>query len=220
MRSLEEFGLINLLEDWCSFCEGVAVFDKSHFLGLLKEHSSSDELNVIFSHFPFSDILASRAAQVIASGTVEGSFYLLPASFASRDELVRLGGEWLSAQALICGEIDDVEISEICAGASVRFVSADDLDSALRQDIPQHWIFDEVGDALRASRMSDSDQMYALLEALYGLAADYYLAWYIAGPLFKIDVDLEPYFRFWSAGGRCALTRKELMVSSRAASLN
>ncbi|MCZ7845329.1 MULTISPECIES: hypothetical protein [Stenotrophomonas maltophilia group] len=100
------------------------------------------------------------------------------------------------------------------------FVSADDLDSALRQDIPQHWIFDEVGDALRASKVSDSDQMYALLEALYGLAADYCLAWYIAGPLFEINIDLEPCFHFWSAGGCCALTRNGFMVSSRTAPLN
>lgn len=210
----------NLLADWCAFCEGVAVFDKSHFIGLLKEHSSKDELRTIFRYFPSSDVLAKRAAQVISSGTMAASIYLLPASSASRDEIVRLGCEWLNAQELICRETGDLEILEICRGAKVLFVPDDDLDSVLRQDIPHHWLFDEVGDALRANKISDSDQIYALLEALYGLAADYYLAWYIAAPLFRVDINLEPYFKFWSSGGRCALTREELLVSSRMASLN
>lgn len=63
-------------------------------------------------------------------------------------------------------------------------------------------------------KTSDSDQTYALFEAFYGLAADYYLAWYVGRPLFEFDIDLESYFRFWRAGGRCALTESGFLVAN------
>lgn len=93
------------------------------------------------------------------------------------------------------------EITEIRRSAEVLFVDQQRLESALEQNIPHYWLFDEVGDAIRASKISDSDQIYALFESLYGLAADYYLAWYIAQHLFAFDIDLESYYRFWRAGG-------------------
>jgi len=82
-------------------------------------------------------------------------------------------------------------------------------------DIPQYWLFDGIGDSVRGSRISESDQVYALFEALYGLAADYYLAWYIGSSLFELDVDFDPYFEFWRMGGRCALTESEFLVSNQ-----
>jgi len=204
----------DLLSDWCAFCEGKAVFDKSHFLGLLKAHSSNEELRRIFGYFPFVDELAVRAENVILSGEIDGSLYLLPKGGAAKDEVVKLGREWLKEQERICGVLGDFEIIEICKSAQVVFVARQDLERSLQQDIPHYWLFDEVGDAIRMSRVSDSDQIYALFEALYGLAGDYYLAWYIGRPLFAFLVDLEPYFRFWRAGGRCALTEKDFLVSN------
>ena len=208
-----DIGVDNLLSDWCAFCEGKAVFDKSHFLGLLKVHGSNEELRHIFGYFPFAEELAGRAASVISSGKIEGSLYLLPKCGAAKEELIQLGGDWLKEQEKICGVLGDSEIIKICHGAQVKFVARQDLDRALQEDIPHYWFFDEVGDAIRASRVSDSDQIYALFEALYGLAADYYIAWYVGRPLFEFEIDLEPYFRFWRAGGKCALTEKAFLVS-------
>ena len=204
-----------LLSDWCAFCEGLAVFDKSHFLGLLKEHGSDSELRKIFSYFSSSADLHERAVKVISSGRLDGSLYLLPRFSASREEIVRLGGEWLKGQEEICRRIGEVEIEEICRRAEVVFVAGGHLDSVLRMDIPQYWLFDGIGDSVRGSRISESDQVYALLEALYGLAADYYLAWYIGSSLFKLDVDFGPYFEFWRMGGRCALTESQFLVSNQ-----
>lgn len=204
-----------LLSDWCAFCEGAAVFDKSHFLGLLKEHGTDVELRKIFGYFPSSLDLHAKAVKVISSGSLDGSLYLRPRFSTSREEIVRLGSEWLRGQEEICGKIGDVEIEGICRRAKVVFAAESDLDSALQRDIPHHWLFDGIGDSLRASRISESDQVYALLEALYGLAADYYLAWYIGGSLFELDVDFGPYFEFWRMGGRCALTETEFLISNQ-----
>lgn len=190
-----------LLSDWCAFCEGLAVFDKSHFLGLLKEHGTDVELRKIFSYFSSSVELHERALKVISSGGLDGSLYLFPRFSATKEEVVRLGGEWLRGQEEVCRRIGDVEIEGICRRAEVDFVAGNDLDSVLRKDIPQYWLFDGVVDSLRVSKLSDSDQVYALLEALYGLAADYYLAWYIGSSLFELDVDFDSYFQFWRMGG-------------------
>ncbi|UVL17842.1 hypothetical protein LOY44_17770 [Pseudomonas sp. B21-044] len=109
--------------------------------------------------------------------------------------------------------LGDSEILEICHNSQVRFVTTQELECSLQQDIPHYWLFEEIGDAIRESRASDTEQVFALFEALYGLAADYYLAWYIGQPLFEFKINLEAYFRFWRAGGRCALAAKDFLVS-------
>lgn len=88
----------NLLSDWSAFCEGVAMFDKSHFLGLLKAHHSNEELRKIFSYFPHAEELADRAANVISYATTEESLYLLPKRTTTNDELIKLGDDWLKEQ--------------------------------------------------------------------------------------------------------------------------
>ncbi|OEC32587.1 hypothetical protein SAMN05216600_1349 [Pseudomonas cuatrocienegasensis] len=203
-----------LLSDWCAFCEDKVVFDKSHFLGLLKAHNSNEELRQIFGYFPFAEDLVDRAARVISSGRMEDYIYLLPAFDGNESELIQLGGEWLEEQEKISGALGESDIFDICCSTQVLFVSEYDLECSLQEDIPHYWLFEAVGDAIRISRISDSKQIYALFEALYGLAADYYLAWYIGRPLFTFEINLEPYFRFWRSGGKCALTERSFLVSN------
>ena len=204
-----------LLSDWCAFCEGSAVFDKSHFLGLLKEHGTDVELRKIFSYFSSSLDLYARAVRVISSGRLDGSLYLRPRFSTSREEIAALGSAWLRGQEEICRRIGDVEIERTCRRVKVVFAAGSDLDAVLRDDIPHHWLFDGIGDSVRRSKISESDQVYALFEALYGLAADYHLSWYIGDSLFELDVNFDPYFEFWRMGGRCTLTESEFLVSNQ-----
>lgn len=203
-----------LLIEWCAYCEGAASFDKSHFLGLLKAHSSTDELRRIFSYFPYVDELIDRAKNVIRSGDLNEGLYLAPRNRVATEQLIVLGGAWLKEQERVCGLLKDQELSEICRNAQVRYVTPEELDFSLQLDIPHFWFFDEVGEVVRKSRVSDSEQIYGIFEALYGLAADYYLAWHIGRPLFGFDVNFEPYFKFWQAGGKCALTNDYFLVSN------
>ncbi len=151
-----------LLSDWCAFCEGLAVFDKSHFLGLLKEYGTDVELQKIFSYFSSSVDLHERALKVISSGRLDGSLYLLPRLSTSREEIVRLGSEWLKGQEEICRRIGDVEIEGICRRAEVVFVAGSDLDSVLRMDIPQYWLFDGIGDSIRGGYLNPARCMRCL----------------------------------------------------------
>lgn len=205
--------MASLLTDWVEFCEGRERFDKSHFLGLFKSHNSDAELRNIFKYFPFSEELVRRAASVISFGEMNRSLYLLPKGGGAEGELLLLAEVWLAEQERICRVLDNCEILEICRKVRVRFVGSETLEHSLCQDIPHYWLFDQIADAVRGSRIVDGDQIYALFEALYGLAADYYLAWHVGRPLFLFEIDLEPYLRFWGKGGRCALTENEFLVS-------
>lgn len=203
----------SLLEDWVKFCEGKVFFDKSHFLGLLKSHRSHADICEIFSFFPFAEDLVRRLEEVFSFGDIRSSLYLLPNLGGGEGEIIELGGRWLKEQERVCGLLGDSEILGICKSAKVKYVDQVCLENELRKDIPHHWFFGEVGDAVSGSMISDSDQFYALFEALYGVAADYYLSWYVARPLFSFGIDLGAYFEFWRAGGKCALTEDFLLVS-------
>ncbi len=56
--------------------------------------------------------------------------------------------------------------------------------------------------------------MAGINEALYGLVADYYLAWFVLTPIFDSQIDYGKYFEFWKGGGKYALTESQLLVSS------
>ncbi len=204
----------SLLSDWCAFCEGKAIFDKSDFLGLLNSYNSTDELRKIFKYFPFSEELEHRAEQVFASGDCASSLYLLPKIRGSQEEIVRLGKQWLNELERVCGLLGDTELIDTCHNAEVTFVDNRVVREALQLDIPHRWMFADIGDAIRDSRISYTAQTYALFEALYGVAADYRLAWYMARPLFEFEINLEPYFNFWRVSGDCALTHDKFLVSN------
>lgn len=207
--------MASLLRDWCDFCEGVAEFDKSHFLALFKEHSSADELHKIFRYFPCADELQKRAETVFMSGTLEGSAYLLPLADERRsvEDLISKANSWLKEQCLFCKNIGDDELYDISHNAVVEYTTRNVVDAALNSDSPTVWIFELIGDKARATRCMDGGKVYALFEALYGIAADYYLAWYIAAPLMSVDINFECYFEFWRQGGVGALCNNKLLVS-------
>ncbi len=52
----------------------------------------------------------------------------------------------------------------------------------------------------------------ALMEALYGIAGDYYLCWYVMSPMTKIPLNLELYLSIWSNGARPLLVEDMLLL--------
>ncbi|MFS5596691.1 hypothetical protein V2V61_11080 [Streptococcus agalactiae] len=205
--------MTTLLEDWCAYCQGEVSFDKSHFIGLLKDHSSEQDLAVIMSYLPHSDALLRIARVVISNGNL--SAYLLPKFVAEQQLLKEMGWRWLREMERTSTILGDDEIAGICRNASVEFVCDDDLESALSKDNPNAWFFDLVSDSVLENLVSDSDIVYALLEAFYGLSADYFIAWYMAAPLINIDLNLSAYFDLWRNGGRCVLAEDALYVNQR-----
>lgn len=196
--------MTSLLEDWCAFCEGRASFDKSHFLGLLKACRDPEAIRQVFRYFPEADEMSRRAWDVISSGTLENALYLLPRKESSLAERLSLGEAWLRELARVCEAFGDEELAAICRTAKVVAATRAEVHAARMQDIPELWVFDRLGDEIRARKTLHT-------EAAYGLHD--YLAWYIAQPLFDLDIDLARYLRLWRAGGVCALMPTRLLVS-------
>lgn len=203
--------MTTLLEDWSAYCRGDAFFDKSHFLGLLKSHNSDEELAVIFSYLPHSGALLEIARTVLSSGNL--STYLLPKVVADKQSLLKIGHRWLSEIERSSTMLGDEEIAEVCRHASIELVGEEVLKVALSKDNPNVWFFDLISDSVLENLVSDSEIVYALLEAFYGLSADYYIAWYMASPLINLDIDLSAYFELWSNGGRCVLVEDALYIN-------
>ncbi|PHV09585.1 hypothetical protein [Chitinimonas sp. BJB300] len=204
-----------LLADWCSFCEEGVDFDKSHFLGLFKEHSDYSELKKIFSFFPSGEEMALVAKQVLDAGTLENCLYLLPTdkNKGSQAELLATATKWLNELSRFCKITNNDELYIIAMNAQIIYTERDLVDVALKSDIPECWMHEFIGDQVREARILSSDATYALFEALYGIAANYYLAWHIGKPLINLDIDFTYYFEFWRLGGVSALSHNELLVS-------
>lgn len=58
--------------------------------------------------------------------------------------------------------------------------------------------------------------MFALVEALYGIAANYNLAWYVVEPRLTAEIDFTKYFEFWRLGGAGVFADSDYLVRDSA----
>ena len=125
-------------------------------------------------------------------------------------ELVQLElKEW----NLLCVEQEDDELAEIFMRIGIEFVDDNQVIKELSgKDNPSEWFFEMVGDLVDEARGSDP-KILALEEACYGLAANYYLAWFIMSPLLKLNIDFSNYFKIWNHGGLFVITENKVLVS-------
>lgn len=206
----------SLIADWCAYCEGKSDYDKSHFLGLIKNHPSDADLQTIFKYFPRTDQLCERVSVVLSSGTLANSLYLLPKAQGAESEILSAGKEWRLEIARVCNLLGDIELHQIAYSAKDVFVSPAELDRWGMEDIPNNWAFELIGDAVSDAKVSCSKEMYALFEALYGVAADYYLAYFMGATLIDLDIDFGLYFNLWKISGVGLLLEDKLILSSSA----
>lgn len=205
----------SLLEKWNSYCKGSSEHESSDFIGLLKQHSTPDELAIILGYFPNSEAMSARLSKVLDSGTLNERPYLFPLLRGSQESLMMAAQSWLSERARFCDLTGDQRLALIARSAIPKFFERPDNLPLTQRDLPERWIFDHISDEFWDALPFSKGPVFGLLEALYGLAADYYLAWYIATPLFDFQLDCSKYFEFWRQGGISVLTNTELLVSRR-----
>lgn len=204
---------MTLLDDWIACREGRVVLDSSHFLGLFKEHGSDAELAQIFAGFAQADALQARAQQVLAAGSLDSSLYLLPQRGCDEGRLKAAALAWWNEQARYCLSTQGPWSEQAHWQPLVEVVSREVALKALQSDAPNAWVFEHFADTVIEDVRDSQLPMYALLEALYGIAADYYLAWYIAAPLLALDVDFARYFELWRLGGMSVVLQDRLLVA-------
>lgn len=203
-----------LVKDWCDYCEGKADFDKSHFTSMFTYDLNSQELSDIFKYFSCNNDLIERLKTVIMAGTFEESLYLQATSRCSESELLELVKLDLKDKHMISTSKGDEDLSNILASIDVDFVYDKQMISKLLgEDNPSEWIFEVIGDLVDEARGTDI-KILALEEACYGLAANYYLAWFIMSPLLKLSIDFSNYFKIWSNGGIFVITENKVLVSN------
>lgn len=205
--------MANILDEWHEYCIGKSEADPSHFLGLFKSGLSSQELSLVLKHFPAAAEIQARVTRVLEAGTLGNHLYVLPRERGSDEEVVSAASAWLQAQAQFCKEVGNDELYQIATRAKVVSVSREELHHALLGDVPNSWLGELIGDEVRDAYTITSPSIYGLSEALYGIAADYYLAWYMLQPLIELSLDFSIYFDLWYLGGQSVLTEEELLVA-------
>lgn len=202
-----------LVKDWCDYCEGKVLFDKSHFSSLFTHSLNNQELNEVFKFFANSNDLIERLISVKGLGTLDGSPYLHPLNRGDSLDIVEFVKLDLEDRRLLCVEQGDDELAGILARVGVEFVEDNQIVKQLSgKDNPSEWFFEMIGDLVDQARGVDP-KMLALEEACYGLAANYYLAWFIMNPLLKLSIDFSNYFKVWSNGGIFVITESKVLVA-------
>ncbi|MCS5515070.1 hypothetical protein NWF32_05185 [Pseudomonas qingdaonensis] len=204
---------MTLLDDWIACREGRVVLDSSHFLGLFKEHGSDAELAQIFAGFAQADALQARAQQVLAAGSLDSSLYLLPQRGCDEGRLKAAALAWWNEQARYCLSTQGPWPEQAHWQPVVEVVSREVALKALQSDAPNAWVFEHFADTVIEDVRDSQLPMYALLEALYGIAADYYLAWYIAAPAAGAGGGFCALFRAVAAGGMSVVLQDRLLVA-------
>ncbi len=194
-----------LINEWCDFCTGKKHFDKSHFSYLFHEQNIENDLTTILQYFPNSDELESKIKKVLKEKKSEN----IPS--LSDDILFKLTKDFFNEQADL---IDDLDIDIRSAILNnVMITNIEQINEHIEQDIPHYWLYDDFGDLIRNSKVDESDKTYALMESLYNIDNDYYLAWYMARPIIDLPYTLESYFILWKSAHKVLLLEDSILVS-------
>jgi hypothetical protein len=203
-----------LIKDWTKFCTGKENFDKSHFATLFSQDLDDEKLKEIFSFFPSMQSMVERLKKLKSAGSLERGPYFLPKTVAMPKDLIELVKLDVKNQLLLCGELGNEELCEKIMHAKVEFV--DDkhaIEKFRNQNSLSEQVFELIGDYIGEVSVTDT-RIDALEEALYGLAANYYLAWYIMAPVLKLSIDFESYFNVWRNGGIYVIVEGHILISS------
>lgn len=206
-----------LMEEWTAFCAGRGDQEDWYFSGLLQGVADPAVLSAVFATFPHADELQARALDVLGAGRWGDHLYLQPTGHADRQALARAARLWLDELARVAGAAGEPALQATLREVPVVEASPARLQAAWSGSGPAACLHDVICDAVRQARTLDSPQMNALDEALYHLASDLYLGWYIAQPLAPSAVDFAPYLAFWRLGGRGALVDGAFLVEAPAA---
>lgn len=202
----------DLLNDWLMFSKGLREFEKSHFLGLFKEQLDQDQLRSIFGACPLGAELHRRTKNILDASRLDDYLYFQPTRSYDSVELLSAGHAWLDELAIFCGDRGNGKLKDIAGRARVVIRDRQSFSLPNDPDAPGGWMLAFIGDEIDFA-LDDVDPVTdALMEALYGIAGDYYLCWYVMEPMMTIPLNLELYFSIWSNGARPLLVEEMLIL--------
>lgn len=156
--------------------------------------------------------------EVKSYGDLNDKPYLVSSHSILRDSesILSLVKEDLLEMRKICVVENHTELISIIDNAQFKLcVDQNEMDNFADSDIPHMWLYDLATDYIQSSRPGKDPKVFALSEALYGLAADYYLSWYISEPILGLTcISFKPYFELWKSGVSYYLTERFVYVSA------
>lgn len=229
LQARERVEMDDSIAKWEKFCEGGSKYDSSDFTGLLSRRWSDDDLAIIFRRFPLKDSVIENLKSVYRNAQVGRGVYLRPKrqNAGTPDQLVSLIMSFIASQKhdlLKCNIDEETRRWFEQTGIEFSFVDMDTLRSVDPNDDVVPYIREEEvehreyrPEALLNISNADCVEyrvMSGVKEALYGLASDYNLAWFVLSPLFDTEINYSKYFEFWRKGGVYALTDSHVLAAS------
>jgi hypothetical protein len=195
-----------LLRDWKDFCEGRKRFDKCHFYTLFWEEIGPDGIADIFQYFPHSTELADRTKEYLFGKRERISESTL------KDFLVGLVVRDLDQKKAVIGE--NSNLIGLLERLEIEFIQDSEKVIELKARSPYVDFYDAINDKLSDWIVEDG-KAFALYEAFYGLTKNYEMVWHLFGPLFRVRLDSEAYYRLSIHGGVYSFSNDKILVSKR-----
>jgi hypothetical protein len=193
------------LRDWCAFCEGSREFSSDHFSTIL-----------------MGVFLGGRTPEVIRF--LQEFTKSFPSSLY--DNLVRICGDpapdrdvlpWVQRdldekRKLLDSLAEARDVLKVIDERRFAFTSDRDMLHEIRVSSDNHLVlYETVGDFV--TEQCDGDpRLYALHEALYHIATDYFVAHSIMAPLLETDVNLAHFFEVYLRGGDYVVDRDRIVI--------
>jgi len=195
-----------LLDDWNDLCSGRRDLDKSDFLPLFKAGLTDSELSSVFKYFDHAEELESRTRNILRAGYLGEYVYLQQPKIQDRQQVLVAATAWIREQGRFCGHSGEEALATIAGSVAVKIIDRKTFEELNARQQPGDDVSDHITHTVLHSLRDEPDAVFALIEAVYGIAANYDLAWYVVQPLLKVDLDFALYFDLWQLGSAGVLT--------------
>lgn len=215
----------NILHLWLEVVRGEKRYDESLFCGMINDLGpGTDKLEAYFGELPNKEGFLDRLTRLFGDHTIEekhpsdagqGKFHLyfhpLEKHKVSNEELLELARRHIATQVEACERLvtpDRPVSSEVQAGRdnlkNLTFEVVADPNTRMYDDGDGEMLRDDFGEGACAH----TDPGYwvdCLVESCYSIAASYELQRWLMQDWLVTNVDLEPLYEFWRAGGRTVI---------------
>lgn len=196
----------NLLSDWCAFCEGSREFsDHYHFSTILMGvflGGLTPEVNRFLQEFSkyFPQSLFDNLVRIC--GEAEPDRDVLPWVHRDLDEKRKLFDS-SSESVDVLRVIDERRFTHTHDHDAFQEIKNLSINQSILYSVFNDFVIDQC---------KDDDRLWALNEALYHIATDYFVANSIMAPLLETDINLGNFFEVYLRGGDYVLDNDRIVV--------
>jgi hypothetical protein len=199
---------LDLLGDWCAFCDGSRDFDRYHFSTILMGvflGGLTPEVDSFLKRFaePFAPPLYDNLIRIAEDRLLDQD--VLPWVRRDLNEKLKL------LEAYAESEMEAQALIRLIRTGNYSLTHHHDEFIEIKGGSENHqMIYDMVGDSVIDSY--PDRRFFALSEALYHLATSVEVQQSIMAPLLSIPADLKYYFEIYLRGGDYAVTDNDILV--------